>query len=1005
MKQITRLLQGIWCILLVNLVSTAALHAHDTSRSGEIQQGITGQVTSAADGQPLPGASVLIKGTSQGVVTDFDGNYALAAGDPDAVLVFSYVGFKTTEVPVNGRDVINISLEEDLAQLDEVVVVGYGTQKRSDVTGAVVSVPKERLSNLPVTNVSQAIQGTTAGLNINQNSSVPGSTGEIQIRGVNSINANTSPFIVVDGSPFFGSTNDINPGDIESIEILKDASAVAIYGTRGSNGVILITTKRGLSGKPRISYNGYAGLESLSHKLKPRGPEAYVQKYAEYMRARGLEQTDVLPNTFEIDNYNAGITTDWLDAVTQTGVIQEHNISVSGGTEKTKYYVSGGYLDQEGVIKGYQFNRVSLRTNLDMEITDYLKVGTSAFFTANNYDGGRANFLFATAMSPYSQVYDDEGNYEIYPMSPEQLFENPMLGLTTDREERDKNLTGNVYAELTPGFIDGLKYRLNVSYVHRPGRLATYSGRAANDNNGTAYIRNTEENNWVIENILTWNKDFGKHHIDVTALYSAQENEYFASAVDAVGFVNDELSFNNISAASNISAGFIADNVPRGSYSWQSTLLSQMGRINYSYDSRYLLTLTARRDGYSAFGANTDKYGVFPSLALGWNIHNENFLSGSDKVNQLKLRFSYGETGNQAVGVNQSVTTANTVLYPFGGATSVGALAGRIGNPNLNWETTASGNIGLDFGFFGNRVRGSIEAYKSKTRDILLERNIPSASGYESVWDNLGEMQNTGLEITLNTVNIQTDDFSWETSVNFSTNKNKILEIYGDGEDDIANRWFIGKPLQAIYDYRMVGIWQEGEDPSGWDPTAQPGDIKFADLNGDGIIDPENDRTYLGTSLPKWYGGLTNTFRYKNFHLSVFLQTAQGGLKNNSDMSYADEAGRRNTPAEVGYWTPENQSDKWPSLRYTNTRGYGYPRDNSYVRIKDVRLSYSVPSSFLETYGVNNLTFYVAGRNLYTFTDWIGWDPENDHDGRGADNWENNYPLTRAISFGLNLSL
>ncbi|WP_240642976.1 SusC/RagA family TonB-linked outer membrane protein [Sinomicrobium pectinilyticum] len=1013
MKWTRKTVLGIWCVLSVNMVSIVRLYADDTRHDGKIVrdvvQGITGQVTSAADGQPLPGTSVMVKGTTKGVVTDFDGHYELEVGNPDAVLVFSYVGFKNQEITVNGKEVIHVALEEDLAQLDEVVVIGYGTQKRSDVTGAVVSVPKERLSNLPVTNLSQAIQGTTAGLNISQNSSVPGSTGQIQIRGVNSINANTSPFIVVDGSPFFGTTNDINPGDIESIEILKDASAVAIYGTRGSNGVILITTKRGLSGKPRISYNGYAGLESLAHRLEPRGPEAYVQKYADYMRARGLEQTDVLPNTFEINNYNAGITTDWLDAVTRAGTIQEHNISVSGGTEKVKYYVSGGYLDQEGVIKGYQFNRTSFRSNLDIQITDYLKVGTSAFFTANNYDGGRANFLFAAAMSPYSQVYNDEGNYEIYPMSPEQLFENPMLGLATDRLERDKNLTGSGYAELTPGFIDGLKYRLNVSYVHRPGRLATYEGRAANDNNGTAYIRNTEENNWVVENILTWNKDFGKHHIDITALYSAQENEYFATAVDAVGFVNDELSFNNINAAANISAGFIADNVPRGSYSWQSTLVSQMGRINYSYDSRYLLTLTARRDGYSAFGSNTDKYGVFPSLALGWNIHNEKFLSGSEKVNQLKLRFSYGETGNQAVGVNQSITTANTVLYPFGGSTAVGALAGRIGNPNLNWETTASGNIGLDFGFFGNRIRGSIEAYKNKTRDILLERNIPSVGGYESVWDNLGEMQNTGLEVTLSTVNVQTDDFSWETDVNFSTNKNKILEIYGDGENDIANRWFIGKSLQAIYDYKMVGIWQENEianeDHLGHDPTARPGDIKFADLNNDGIIDPENDRTYLGTSLPKWYGGLTNTFRYKNFYLSVFVQTAQGGLKNNSDISYGDEAGRRNTPAEVGYWTPENQSDKWPSLRYTNTRGYGYPRDNSYVRIKDVRLSYSVPSSFLEAYGVNSLTFYIAARNLYTFTDWIGWDPENNHDPRGSREWENNYPITRTISFGLNLSL
>ena len=972
------------------------VHVESPKNGNEIQTTVRGKVTSEKDNLPIPGVTVLVKGTNNGVVTDFDGNYEINVAEPNAVLSFSFVGYKTQEISVKDRSTIDVRLQEDLAQLDEVVVVGYGTQKRSDITGAVSSIPEERLENLPVTNLTQAIQGTTAGLDVTQSSSVPGSTGSIQIRGVNSINANTSPFIVVDGTPFYGTMNDINTNNIKSIEILKDASAVAIYGTRGSNGVILITTKRGTTGKPQINYSVYGGLEDIAHVLEPRGPQAYVQKYKDYQIARGLEQTRVLPNTFEIQNYEAGITSDWLDATTQQGLIQEHNLSLRGGTDNAHYYVSGQYLDQKGVIKGYQYQKMNFRTNVDMDVTDFLKVGISAFFTNNNYDGGRANMLNGTAMSPYSVPYDENGNYIIYPMSPEQLYENPLLGLTTDRIERDKLLSGTAFAELTPGFLEGLKYRANISYSYNPYRYASYEGRAANDLNGTAYIRNSEENNWVFENILSYTKDFGKHHLDLTALYSAQETEFFDSSVTGTGFVNDQLSFNNVGAAENISGS---------SSSWRSALLSQMGRLNYTYDSRYLLTLTARRDGYSAFGSNTNKYGLFPSIALGWNLHNENFLEDVKDISQLKLRFSYGETGNQAVGVGQTATTAYTVLYPFNGSAQIGALAGGMGNADLNWETTTSANIGVDFGFFRNRLRGSIDAYKSKTEDILLRRSIPSVSGSSSIWDNLGKMQNTGLEVTINTINIDTGDFRWETDLNFSTYKNELLEIYGDGKDDVANRWFIGKSLYAVYDYRMLGIWQQGEDPSGVDPSAQPGDIKFADINGDGVIDPEHDRVYLGSSLPKWTGGLTNRLHYKNFDFSLFLQTSQGILKGNPDINYGDEAGRRNTPKEVGYWTPENQSNEWPSIGYRNTRYYGYPRDANYVRIKDARLSYTFPSSFLDEYGLSTFRLYVAGRNLYTFTDWIGWDPESSQSYRGSGNWTNNYPLVRTISIGLNVSL
>lgn len=523
--------------------------------------------------------------------------------------------------------------------LDEVVVVGYGTQKRKDITGSVASVPKDRLQNLPVTNITQALQGTTAGLNIVTGSSVPGSTGSIRVRGVNSLAAGTEPLIVIDGSPFSGSLNDINTHDIESIEILKDASATAIYGTRGTNGVILVTTKRGKTGIPSISYNVSSSIDDMAHKLKPMGPEAYVQKYADYLKARNLTQTSVLPNQSEIENYNKGITTDWLKEVLQPGSTDEHSLSVYGGTEKIKYYVSGNYLNQDGVVKGYQYHRFNFRTNLEINVTNWLKTGVNFFYVNNNYSGGRANLLYATAMSPYSVPYKDNGEYNIFPMSPELLYTNPLLGLATDRMSVAKNLSGNAYMEIKPG-LKGLMFKILSSYALNTNAYGSYTGRKANDNVGNAYKSNNQYDDWTLENILTYNRDFGKHHVDATFLYGAYEWKGDTTWASGIGFFTDDYSYNNIGAATSKNAG---------SNAFRRSQISQMGRINYSYDSRYSLSLTTRRDGASQFGANTSKFAVFPGMAVGWNINNESFLKQVSWMDQLKLRFSLGETGNPGI--------------------------------------------------------------------------------------------------------------------------------------------------------------------------------------------------------------------------------------------------------------------------------------------------------------------------------------------------------------------
>ncbi|MFT4204871.1 MAG: TonB-dependent receptor [Chitinophagaceae bacterium] len=963
------------------------------------QQSVTGNVVSE-DGHGVP-ATIHIKGGKNMTVADSTGHFTIYA-DKGATLVVDYVGYNSVEKIIeNPQESLTITMTSSVAsKLTDVVVVGYGTQKKSDVTGSVISVPKSRLSQLPVTNVLSAVEGAVAGVNVTTTSSVPGSTPSVLVRGQNSINATTSPYIVVDGIPLSksgGSINDINPNDIASMEVLKDASAVAIYGVNGSNGVILITTKRGTSGKPTIRYNSYAGLENIAHILKPSSGEQYVQKYADYMTQSGQTQTSPVPNSGELAYYNAGKTTDWVDEATQQGVMQDHNLNISGGNQDVRYYISGEYMKQQGVVLGYQYRRISFRSNLDINVTSYLTMGTSLFISNNNYDGGHANLLFATAMSPYAPAKDSLGDYVIYPMYPELLYTNPLLGLTTQNESRNTNLNGNAYAEVRfGGVLKGLKYRMNFGYTYLPARTAYYGGRAANDLYGTASMYNAETNTYTMENLLYYNRDWKKHHIDFTGLYSAQQRRFISNTSGSVSFINDALSFYNMSAGQTQTAASYAD---------QYRLNSQMVRVNYSYDSRYLLTVTARRDGSSVFGSNTSKHDVFPSVAVGWNISKEHFLENSDVVNNLKLRASYGKSGNEAISVYSTKTTLSSVAYPFEGVSTVGLIAGNLGNNDLKWEHTTGLNLGTDFGLFDNRVSGSIDVYHTQTKDMLLQRSLPTITGYSSIYDNLGKLDNKGIDINITTKNVVAGDFSWESTLNFSANKNKILDLYGDKKSDVGNTWFIGHPVNVLYDYVKQGIWQEGEDYSTQDPAAAAGYIKFADINGDGEISADSDRVIIGQTAPKWTGGITNTFHYKNFHLNIFIQTAQGMMKNNPDLSYGDEIGRRNTPADLGYWTPENKSNFWPSLVYYNTRGYGYPSKASYTRLKDITFSYVFSQKLLDALRLNSCTVYISGRNLYTWTSWFGWDPENNYSTRGSGDWTNNYPLTRSFVLGLNISL
>ena len=976
-----------------------------------LQTGVVkGQVTDK-NGDPVIGATVKVKNAQAGTVTDYDGNFVLNVHNP-GTLVITYIGYLTKEVTFNLGQTLNITIEEDATALDEVVVVGYGVQKKSDVTGSVTSINKDRLSKLPVTNVLQAVQGAAAGVTITQGSSIPGDAPSALVRGRNSINAGTGPYIVVDGIPISksgGSLNDINPADIESMEILKDASATAIYGTNGANGVILITTKHGKDGKPTVSYNGYVGFEDFAKKMDFCNGAQITQRYKDYVAQNPGETmyNDYVKNQNEAAAQAAGQETDWIyDMVSQTGIIQDHNVTVNGGAERIKYFISGDYMSQKGVLKGFNYKRYSMRMNVDADVTNYLKIGTNSYIVSHNRDGGRVNFLMAEAMSPYGQVYNEDGSYCIYPMYTESLFFNPMRDVNQDHERRQWNINLNAYAEMDFGNIwkplAGLRYKFNFGYSFVPRRENYYNGAEQNDQNGYGYIFNAETQSRTVENILTYAKDIQKHHFDITLLYASSRKKYHDNTATGAKFINDELSWHNLGGGGTQTAK---------SYTDLYKTVSQMGRLNYSYDSRYLFTFTVRRDGSSVFG-NDNKFGVFPSVALGWNIANEKFMEKAQGwLNNLKLRLSYGKAGNEAIGVYETLAKmSNNALTMDGQSATALYPSSRMGNSGLGWETTKTFNIGLDFGLLNNRINGNIDFYTSTTTDLLLQRNLPKISGYSNVYMNMGKTANKGLEVTINSKNIVTKDFTWGTSLVWSWNKNEIKDLYGDQKDDLGNRWFIGQPISVIYDYVMEGIWQKDEIDRGdhlkQDPQAQPGDVKLADLDGDGKITPEGDKKIQGQTTPKWIGGLTNTFTYKNLTLSIFIQTVQGLKRNNSLLAMAsDEMGRRNSTTEIGYWTEANPSNEYRSLSKTSNRwGYGFPRSAAFTRVKDITLSYQFPAQICNMLHLNALTVYASGRNLWTFTSWKGWDPESDITQRGWGGYENNYPMTKSMVFGLNVT-
>ncbi len=951
---------------------------------------ITGTVTSAEDGETVPGATVLVVGTGNGTITDVDGNFSLNTSSGDSIRV-SYIGYETVVLAVGNRTQFNISLYPDIERLEEVIVVGYGTQKRSDVTGSVASFSGEVLDKMPTVDVTQALQGRVAGLNVTfSGSSAEGGSSNMLIRGKNTLTAGNNPFIVLDGIPYeSGNLSEINPNDIESINILKDASATAIYGARAANGVILITTKKGAPGKMQVAYSGYYGISEIANMPDMQDAETFFETK---LKRFGKDNISVT----EREGYLAGRDIDWVDLATRTGTRQEHNISLRGGTEQVQYYLSGTFHETKGIAKNDDFSRYSLRASLDTKLKPWLKLGSSTQLALYNRDGREANFENAFKMNPFAVPYNEDGTINLTPWPENSFYTNPLEPLNIQNEDRTYRVLTSNYLQVDFPFLEGLSYRLNAGGSFRYREVATYYGENTKrglEQNGVSQMDFWLNNDWTLENLLFYNRSFGDHTIGVTALYSTQEKIVKDHDFDGSGFPGH--------TRTNYQNGAATTLVGSDTYTVTSNL-SQMGRVNYSYKSKYLLTMTARRDGYSGFGADT-KFGFFPSVGLGWNMERENFMAGIDQIRALKLRASYGVTGNQAIGAYATLPGLNNAHYLNTlKETAFGYYPSGIGDPTLGWETSKTFNIGLDFGLFNNRVQGSIDHFRTTTTDLLLNRSISRLNGVGQIRQNIGETKNRGIELQLSTINIDRRNFQWTSDFNISRYKNEIVNVGQEGNgDDVGNRWFIGHPIDINWGYEFGGIFQSNEQiASSAQPDAQIGDVIVVDQNGDDIIN-EDDRAILASRIPSFVAGLSNTVSYKNFTLSAFISTVQGVHKTNYLTRTFFNGNERSF--NYNFWTPQRPHNDYPANRDdANPRNvgiFGKANDASYIRLNDVTLSYRVPALVLDRYKIGNLELYVNAKNLVTITNWEGLDPEfsNGESGQMA------IPPSRTYILGLKL--
>ncbi|GHV50864.1 SusC/RagA family TonB-linked outer membrane protein [Bacteroidia bacterium] len=1003
----------------------AVANLNKQQQSGKL---ITGTVTDPS-GEPIIGANVVEKGTTNGVITDTDGKFSLNVSS-NAVLQISYIGSVTQEIAVGNRTRIDVTLKEETFGLDEVVVIGYGTTTRQNFTGAVANVKIEDspAALTSTSNVLNLLNGTVAGINLNKSGSAgagqAGSNPSMLIRGQKSISiqdeSSTNPLFVVDGIIFNGTLNDIDVNSIEEVTVLKDASTLATYGTRAANGVLMITTKKGKQGKPVINFNPSIAISSPNFRPKMRD----AQGFNELMNRRAGLPADADPTwmtDLERANYNAGKTTDWLDYITRTGVTQNYSLSFSGATDNSNYYLSAGHWDQKGMYYGDNYQRNTFAARVNTIINKYIDLGANVNLAFNSSDGTRPSYGQAVFLTPFGEPELKNGNMRKFVDGKETTTTNPLWNTFNgvDHEVNGSTVVLGGFLNIKIPKVEGLSYKITGSYtkvasdtrhfVHESnfpeislgdnGYTTEIFDSHLRDANG--YQRTNGVSSWVLDNIVTYYRTIENHYINATLVYTRDaqttDNTYI-TASDYRGVGNTLLGFYGLNNA---------DVQKISTYNNQLTNMRKsnigyLGRLNYSYNNKYHLNFAVRRDGSSVFG-KSNKWGTFPSIGGAWTVSSESFMKDMKQIDNLKLKLSWGKNGNQSLVPYSTLSPVNmgrggNQVYYLGGNVAYAQQITALGNATLGWEETASLNYGFETDLFSRRLHADVSIYSSATTNQIFSRRIPPmGSGLTQQRATMGQVNNKGVEATFSGILMKKKDFTWNAGLIFTLNRNKLVDLYGDGQDDITNNLFIGKSLGAIYGYVWDGIVQKGNENYVSNLVATPGDAKYADLNGDGQLTAD-DRKILGYSKENFRMSMTHTFSYKNFNLYLLINSTFGGhgygMEQNNSAYLTDDTYYNHNTLDHPYWTPENLSDKYPRWSFMDNR-FRALQAYTFVRLQDLNLSYTFSNNLLNKVGVTGLKLYLSGTNLFFYApEWVGSDPEV----RGY----NYAQLQRTFTFGLN---
>lgn len=979
-------------MLALTILNVLNVHAQNKNVSGTVLDN---------SGQPVIGASVVVVGQSKlGTVTDIDGKFSIAVPATSKKIEVSYIGMVSQVIEAKAGTPMKIIMKDNLKDLDEVVVIGYGVVKKRDLTGSMTSIKSEDIVATPTTNALESLQGKVAGLDMTKSSGQTGSGLSFSIRGNRSLNASNTPLIIVDGIPY-GTDIDINPNIIESMEILKDASSTAIYGSRGANGVILITTKKGAQGKTKVTYNGYYSTNSVAAYPERMNLQEWANFKREAYKADGqwaseADDAKIFGSAYDAVKSNQDV--DWVDLLMKDGSQTSHSISISNGSEKTSFNLAFEYMKEQGLVKLDNLSRYNTTLGISHKVTKDFKLNFNMVYTFQNQNIRRDPLNRAIYDSPYGDVYNEDGSINPLPFNDGQTI-SPIAEEAAGaykNNKRTSHLVGNIGANWN--IIKNLTLTSTFGLDRKDVRNGHFADQYTLDGAGdysVADATNETEMNWSWENTLNYNFKIDKHDFSVmagNALYQNEAETYTGSGHD---IISPSMLFYNLGALQNsqkISSNYI-----------KTTMASFFGRINYKFNEKYLLTLTFREDGSSVL-ASKHKWGFFPSAAFAWRMKEEKFLKDVEWLYNLKLRLSYGISGNSAVSAYQTQGGLGKTMYSFinngveGGA--YGYYPALTPNTALGWEKTATTNFGIDFGFLNNRISGSIDLYYQNTYDLLMQKKVPTSTGYSISWDNIGKTENKGVEIVLNTANIVNKDFKWNTDLTFTLNREKIKELADGSDRDISNGWFVGHPIKTHYGLKKLGIWQLNETEEAAKYGEKPGRIKIYDKNKDFKIDNDNDRVILGSEVPDFVMGMNNTFRYKDFDLRVFMYWRQGQTLHAEAAGYGSFRNQGDPGLKFNYWTEDNPTNDFPrpekSFSSSDPRleSLGYV-DGSYLKIKEITLGYSLPKTWISKINASKVRVYCSLKNFFTFSHFDNYDPE-----RGG---SLSYPMTKQAVFGLNV--